>query len=187
MLRRTSASFLILESHLFLEPALAQSSHHPELSHQYCSYWDSPMMKMGSRRSPIEKFETKRAGIQRGEDLRSGSYSDIDFGIGSFALPPIRSFMSRFISGESICGTLVIPWRIMCTSGPKIRLGRFVGIRRPNSKLPIDIDGTKIVILDAIGSTGLELKTDPGVPIVYAGFGALMLTTCISFLSHAQI
>ncbi|XP_021731634.1 cytochrome c biogenesis protein CCS1, chloroplastic-like isoform X1 [Chenopodium quinoa] len=65
--------------------------------------------------------------------------------------------------------------------------GKFVGVRRPNSKLPIDIDGIKIEILDAIGSTGLELKTDPGVPVVYAGFGALMLTTCISYLSHAQI
>ncbi|CAI9104461.1 OLC1v1003131C1 [Oldenlandia corymbosa var. corymbosa] len=65
--------------------------------------------------------------------------------------------------------------------------GKFVGVRRPNSKLPIDIDGTKIVIVDAIGSTGLDLKTDPGVPIVYAGFGALMLTTCVSFLSHSQI
>ncbi|PSS19168.1 Cytochrome c biogenesis protein [Actinidia chinensis var. chinensis] len=65
--------------------------------------------------------------------------------------------------------------------------GKFAGIRRPNSKLPIEIDGTKIVIVDAIGSTGLDLKIDPGVPVVYAGFGALMLTTCISFLSHAQI
>ncbi|KAJ4716454.1 Cytochrome C biogenesis protein Ccs1 [Melia azedarach] len=65
--------------------------------------------------------------------------------------------------------------------------GKFAGVRRPNSKLPIDIDSTKIVIVDAIGSTGLDLKTDPGVPIVYAGFGALMLTTCISYLSHAQI
>lgn len=36
--------------------------------------------------------------------------------------------------------------------------GKFVGVRRPNSKLPIDIDGTKIVIEDAIGSSGLELK-----------------------------
>lgn len=36
--------------------------------------------------------------------------------------------------------------------------GKFVGVRRPNSKLPIEIDGIKIVILDAIGSTGLELK-----------------------------
>ncbi|XP_062092829.1 cytochrome c biogenesis protein CCS1, chloroplastic isoform X2 [Humulus lupulus] len=64
--------------------------------------------------------------------------------------------------------------------------GKFVGVRRPNSKLPIEINGTKILIVDAIGSSGLNLKTDPGVPIVYAGFGALMLTTCISYLSHAQ-
>jgi cytochrome c biogenesis protein len=65
--------------------------------------------------------------------------------------------------------------------------GKFAGIRRPSSKLPIEINGMKIVIEDAIGSTGLELKTDPGVPVVYAGFGALMLTTCISYLSHSQI
>ncbi|KAK7319302.1 hypothetical protein RJT34_04021 [Clitoria ternatea] len=65
--------------------------------------------------------------------------------------------------------------------------GKFVGVRRPNSKLPININGTEIVIVDAIGSSGLDLKTDPGVPLVYAGFGALMLTTCISFLSHSQV
>nr|AKF43168.1 cytochrome c biogenesis protein [Geranium incanum] len=65
--------------------------------------------------------------------------------------------------------------------------GKFAGVRRPNSKLPIEIDGKKIEILDAIGSSGLDLKTDPGVPIVYAGFGALMLTTCISYLSHSQV
>ncbi|XVE93546.1 hypothetical protein REPUB_Repub01dG0204000 [Reevesia pubescens] len=65
--------------------------------------------------------------------------------------------------------------------------GKFAGVRRPNSKLPIEFDGTKIVVVDAIGSSGLDLKTDPGVPTVYSGFGALMLTTCISYLSHAQI
>lgn len=36
--------------------------------------------------------------------------------------------------------------------------GKFVGVRRPNSKLPIEIDGIKIVIVDAIGSTGLDIK-----------------------------
>lgn len=36
--------------------------------------------------------------------------------------------------------------------------GKFVGVRRPSSRLPIDIDGIKIEIVDAIGSTGLELK-----------------------------
>ncbi|XP_020217413.1 cytochrome c biogenesis protein CCS1, chloroplastic [Cajanus cajan] len=65
--------------------------------------------------------------------------------------------------------------------------GKFAGVRRPNSKLPINIDGSEIVIVDAIGSSGLDLKTDPGVPLVYAGFGALMITTCISYLSHSQI
>ncbi|KAF5178595.1 Cytochrome c biogenesis protein ccsb [Thalictrum thalictroides] len=65
--------------------------------------------------------------------------------------------------------------------------GKFVGVRRPDSNLPVDIGGTRIVIVDAIGSSGLDLKIDPGVPIVYAGFGALMLTTCISYLSHSQI
>lgn len=65
--------------------------------------------------------------------------------------------------------------------------GNFVGVRRPSSKLPIDVNGINIVIEDAIGTSGLDLKTDPGVPIVYAGFGALMLTTCISYLSHSQI
>ena len=28
---------------------------------------------------------------------------------------------------------------------------------------------------------------DPSVPVVYAGFGALMLTSAISYLSHAQV
>lgn len=36
--------------------------------------------------------------------------------------------------------------------------GKFAGVRRPNSNLPIDIDGIRIVVLDAIGSTGLEIK-----------------------------
>lgn len=36
--------------------------------------------------------------------------------------------------------------------------GKFAGVRRPNSKLPIDIDGVRIIVLDAIGSTGLEIK-----------------------------
>ncbi|KAL6997786.1 copper chaperone [Sarracenia purpurea var. burkii] len=68
--------------------------------------------------------------------------------------------------------------------------------RSEDNKLPIDSRnsnpitsdaGTPLLITVRPPSTSLELKTDPGVPIVYAGFGALMHTTCISFLSHAQI
>lgn len=36
--------------------------------------------------------------------------------------------------------------------------GKFVGVRRPSSELPIEIDGVRIVVLEAIGSTGLEIK-----------------------------
>lgn len=32
------------------------------------------------------------------------------------------------------------------------------------------VDGMKITVEDIVGSTGLELKVDPGVPYVYAGF-----------------
>ena len=33
-----------------------------------------------------------------------------------------------------------------------------------------------LVIDDRVGSTGLELKVDPGVPYVYAGFAGLLLS-----------
>lgn len=39
---------------------------------------------------------------------------------------------------------------------------------------------------DVVGATGLEIKADPGVPLVYAGFGSLMVTTLISYVSHSQ-
>jgi cytochrome c biogenesis protein len=43
-------------------------------------------------------------------------------------------------------------------------------------------------VLEGItGSTGLEIKSDPGVPLVYAGFGGLMITTLISYISHSQV
>lgn len=65
--------------------------------------------------------------------------------------------------------------------------GNFVGVRRPGSRKAIEVDKVSIVVEDLIGSTGLELKSDPGVPVVYAGFGGLMLTTIISYLSHSQV
>mmetsp|Transcript_15282 Transcript_15282/g.46183 ORF Transcript_15282/g.46183 Transcript_15282/m.46183 type:complete len:298 (+) Transcript_15282:3-896(+) len=65
--------------------------------------------------------------------------------------------------------------------------GEFVGIRRPESGRPITAEGMEIVIEDMVGATGLELKSDPGVPWVYAGFAGMMITTLVSYLSHSQI
>ena len=36
----------------------------------------------------------------------------------------------------------------------------------------------QLVIDDLVGSTGLELKVDPGVPYVYAGFAGTAQLTC---------
>ena len=45
----------------------------------------------------------------------------------------------------------------------------------------------EVVVGESVGSTGLELKSDPGVPFVYAGFGGLMVSTLVSYLSHSQV
>lgn len=65
--------------------------------------------------------------------------------------------------------------------------GKFAGVRRPGSNKPITVDGVILSIDNVIGSTGLEIKNDPGVPLVYAGFGGLMITTLISYVSHSQV
>ncbi|KAK3268073.1 copper chaperone [Cymbomonas tetramitiformis] len=65
--------------------------------------------------------------------------------------------------------------------------GEFVGVRRPGSKKPLDVGGVELVIEDVIGASGLQIKMDPGVPFVYAGFGGLIVTTFISYLSHSQV
>ena len=43
----------------------------------------------------------------------------------------------------------------------------------------MQVEGMQLVIDDLVGSTGLELKVDPGVPYVYAGFAG---TTTLSIL-----
>jgi cytochrome c biogenesis protein len=44
-----------------------------------------------------------------------------------------------------------------------------------------------LAIDEVVGATGLQIKADPGIPIVYTGFGLLMLSVLMSYLSHSQI
>ncbi|MFB2834621.1 cytochrome c biogenesis protein [Floridanema evergladense] len=50
-----------------------------------------------------------------------------------------------------------------------------------------EVNGVKLKILEVLGSTGLQIKADPGIPIVYTGFGLLMLGVIMSYISHSQI
>jgi len=53
--------------------------------------------------------------------------------------------------------------------------------------MPVQIGDVSLVLTEIIGSTGLQIKADPGVPIVYAGFAGLMLGVMLSYVSHSQI
>ena len=44
-----------------------------------------------------------------------------------------------------------------------------------------------ITLLEIISSTGLQIKTDPGIPITYLGFFLLMGSTLISYITYSQI
>ena len=54
----------------------------------------------------------------------------------------------------------------------------------------LDVSGSLFFIFSACyaaSSFCLLAKMDPWVPVVYVGFGALMLTTIISYFSHSQV
>ena len=44
-----------------------------------------------------------------------------------------------------------------------------------------------ITLLEIISSTGLQIKTDPGIPMIYSGFFFLMLSTLVSYITYSQI
>lgn len=50
-----------------------------------------------------------------------------------------------------------------------------------------EVNGIDVSIVDIIGSTGLQIKADPGIPVVYLGFGLLMVGVMMSYISHSQV
>lgn len=50
-----------------------------------------------------------------------------------------------------------------------------------------EVNGVRLTIAELVGSTGLQIKADPGIPLVYTGFGLLMLSVMMSYVSHSQV
>lgn len=63
--------------------------------------------------------------------------------------------------------------------------GKLAGTVRKG--MATQVNGVTLSLVDLIGSTGLQIKADPGIPIVYLGFGLLMLGVVMSYVSHSQI
>ena len=62
--------------------------------------------------------------------------------------------------------------------------GNFLG----NLELNETVNLTQpITLFEIISSTGLQIKSDPGIPIIYSGFFFLMVSTLVSYISYSQI
>jgi cytochrome c biogenesis protein len=62
--------------------------------------------------------------------------------------------------------------------------GRFLGNIELNETSNFK---SQLTLVEIISSTGLQIKTDPGIPIIYIGFFFLMLSTLISYITYSQI
>lgn len=62
--------------------------------------------------------------------------------------------------------------------------GTFLGNLELNEAINLD---KSFILSEIISSTGLQIKTDPGIPIIYSGFFFLMTSTLISYITYSQI
>ena len=63
-------------------------------------------------------------------------------------------------------------------------IGKFLGNVELNESGKFQ---SSISLLEIISSTGLQIKTDPGISIIYIGFFFLMVSTLISYITYSQI
>lgn len=62
--------------------------------------------------------------------------------------------------------------------------GQFLGNVELNETSQVNLN---LSFIDIISSTGLQIKADPGIPIIYSGFAFLMGSTLLSYVTYSQI
>ena len=63
-------------------------------------------------------------------------------------------------------------------------VGQFLGNLELNETANFN---QKITLLEIMSSTGLQIKTDPGIPLIYSGFFFLMMSTLMSYITYSQV
>ncbi len=129
----------------------------------YQTDWAIAGVKVRVNKSPIFRLPMARLPVQGGRLW------------GTWV--PIKPDMSAGISlvARDLQGTVVV----------YDTAGKMVGSLRTGMSL--SVEGIDLSLLEVIGSTGLQIKADPGIPFVYAGFGLLMLSVLMSYVSHSQV
>jgi len=62
--------------------------------------------------------------------------------------------------------------------------GQFLGNIEINEKFNFN---QNITLLEILSSTGLQIKIDPGIPLIYLGFFFLMISTLMSYITYSQV
>jgi len=62
--------------------------------------------------------------------------------------------------------------------------GLFLGNLELNETFSISFP---LVLIDILSSTGLQIKMDPGIILIYTGFAFLMISTLLSYLTYSQV
>ena len=62
--------------------------------------------------------------------------------------------------------------------------GRFLGNMEIQETLNFN---QNITLLEILSSTGLQIKIDPGIPLIYLGFFFLMISTLMSYITYSQV
>ncbi|MEN9202483.1 MAG: cytochrome c biogenesis protein [Thermostichus sp. DG_1_6_bins_120] len=64
--------------------------------------------------------------------------------------------------------------------------GQWIGSLRQGMSLALN-ERLTLYLDEVVGATGLQIKSDPGIPWVYLGFALLMAGVVMSYFSHSQI
>jgi cytochrome c biogenesis protein len=64
------------------------------------------------------------------------------------------------------------------------KVGNLIGNLELNENLKL---GNSLILIDILSSTGLQIKADPGITLIYLGFLFLMISTLISYITYSQI
>lgn len=62
--------------------------------------------------------------------------------------------------------------------------GQFLGNVEINETLNLN---QNLTLTEILSSTGLQIKSDPGIPLIYSGFFFLMISTLISYITYSQV